>query len=331
METGTTWTEETMGDLTGRTAVVTGASSGIGLQTARHLAGHGAEVMLACRDEDRGRQAAQQITATSESQARAEVLDLADLASVGRFADRLLQRQAGVDILVCNAGIAGGPRRLTADGFEAHFGTNHLGHFALAGLLLPALLTRPGARVITLTSSVAGQGRIDFADMNGERRYRFVAAYSRSKLANLMFMLELDRRARAARVPLVSVAANPGIVATGLLRSRRDQWGRGPRLGELAVASVQRLLGQPSDEGCLTSLYAATAPELSGGEYVAPAGPGHRRGTPAVASPPRRALAPDTARRLWETSVQLTGVGFTSLIPVGSPSAGTAVRPAAET
>jgi NAD(P)-dependent dehydrogenase (short-subunit alcohol dehydrogenase family) len=177
----------------------------------------------------------------------------------------------------------------------------------------------------------AGQGRIDFADMNSERRYRFVPAYSRSKLANLMFTLELDRRARAARIPLVSVAANPGIVATGLLRSRRDQWGRRPRLGELAVASVQRLFGQSSDEGCLTTLYAATAPELSGGEYVAPAGPGHRRGTPAVAPPPRQALDPDTARRLWETSVQLTGVGFTSLIPAGSPPAGTAVRPVTET
>jgi NAD(P)-dependent dehydrogenase (short-subunit alcohol dehydrogenase family) len=153
--------------------------------------------------------------------------------------------------------------------------------------------------------------------MNSERRYRFVAAYSRSKLANLMFTLELDRRARAARVPLVSVAANPGIVATGLLRSRRDQWGRGPRAAELAVASVQRLFGQPAGEGCLTSLYAATAPELSGGEYVAPAGPGHRRGAPAVAPPPRRALDPDTARRLWETSVQLTGVAFTSLISAG--------------
>ncbi len=331
MKTGPTWTENTMGDLVGRTAVVTGASSGIGLQTARHLAGHGAEVVLACRDEDRGRRTARQITTTDGVRAKVEILDLADLASVGRFADRLLQRHAGVDILVCNAGIAGGPRRLTADGFEAHFGTNHLGHFALTGLLLPALLTRPGARIITLTSSVANRGRIDFADMNSERRYRFVAAYSRSKLANLMFTLELDRRARAAQVPLVSVAANPGIVATGLLRSRPDQWGRGPRLGELAVASIQRLFGQPADEGCLTTLYAATAQELSGGEYVAPAGPGHRRGAPTVATPPRRALDPDTARRLWETSVQLTGVGFTSLNSADSPSAGTAVRPAAET
>jgi len=315
VEPGRTWTEETMGDLAGRTALVTGASSGIGLQTARHLAGHGAEVVLACRDEDRGRRAAQQITATGGGQVRAEILNLADLASVGRFADRLLQRYAGVDILVCNAGIAGGPRRLTADGFEAHFGTNHLGHFALTGRLLPALLTRPGTRIITLTSSIASQGRIDFADLNSERHYRFVAAYSRSKLANLMFTLELDRRARAARVPLVSIAANPGIVATGLLRSRRDQWGRGSRLGELAVSSVQRLFGQPADEGCLTTLYAATAPELDGGEYVAPAGPGHRRGPPAVAPPPRRALDPDTARRLWETSAQLTGVGFTALVP----------------
>jgi len=172
-----------------------------------------------------------------------------------------------------------------------------------------------GSPTASSSASIASQGRIDFADLNGDRHYRFVAAYSRSKLANLMFTLELDQRARAARVPLVSIAANPGIVATGLLRSRRDQWGRGSRLGELAVASAQRLFGQPADEGCLTTLYAATAPELDGGEYVAPAGPGHRRGTPAVAPPPRRALDLDTARRLWETSAQLTGVGFTALVP----------------
>jgi NAD(P)-dependent dehydrogenase (short-subunit alcohol dehydrogenase family) len=316
MKASRAWTVQDIGDMTGRTAVVTGASTGIGLETARHLAAHGAQVVLACRDESRGRLAAEQITGGARRPGvQAGVLDLADLGSVRRFAERVRQRPAGLDILVCNAGIAGGPRRRTADGFEAHFGTNHLGHFALTGLLLPALLTRPGARIVTLTSSIASQGRIDFADLNSERRYRFAAAYSRSKLAALMFALELDRRAKAAGVQLMSIAANPGIVATGLLRSRRDQWGRGPRAGELAVATLQRLFGQPASQGCLTSLYAATAPELHGGEYIAPAGAGHHRGSPASVRPPLRALDPGTARQLWETSAQLTGVSFGPLMP----------------
>ena len=232
-------------------------------------------------------------------------------------------RLAGLDEVLPDQGrpgLAGGPRRSTADGFEAHFATNHLGHFALTGLLLPALLARPGARIVTLTSSVAAQGRINFADLNSERRYRFIAAYSQSKLANLMFAMELNRRARAAAVPLTSTAVNPGIVATSLLRPNRNQWGRGSRPAELAVAAIQRLYGQPPSDGCLTSLYAATAPDLPGGEYIVPDGRGHKRGNPAVEHPPLRALDPETARRLWETSTDLTGVSYDALIPPFKPS-----------
>jgi NAD(P)-dependent dehydrogenase (short-subunit alcohol dehydrogenase family) len=305
---GTTWTRNDMGSLAGRTAVVTGATSGIGLETARGLAAHGASVVLACRDGDRGARAAGQMPG-----ATAEVLDLADLASVRRFAGRILQRHDGIDILVNNAGIAGGPRRSTVDGFEAHFATNHLGHFALTGLLLPALLGRPGARIATLTSSVAASGQINFADLNSSLRYRFVAAYSQSKLANLIFALELARRARASGVPLVSTAVNPGIVATGLLRRSRTLGGSGPRPAELAVAAVQRLYGQAPGDGCLTSLYAVTAPGLAGGEYVVPGGRGHRRGNPVVADPPARALNSETAGRLWEISADLTGVSYGTL------------------
>jgi len=311
MRDSRTWSKDDIGDLRGQTVVVTGASTGIGLETARCLAVHGARVVLACRDPDRGQGAARQITAVyRRADVCAEVLDLADLASVHRFADRVLQRHAGIDILVNNAGIAGGPHRRTADGFEAHFGTNHLGHFALTGLLLPAMRTRPGARVVTLTSSVAAQGRIDFADLNSERQYRFVAAYARSKLANLMFAIELDRRAKEAALPLASIAANPGIVKTGLLRSKRDRWGRRSRPAEMAVAAIQRLFGQPPGDGCLAPLYAATAPGLRGGEYIAPGGQGHKRGAPAPARPPLRALDPGAARRLWEISADLTGVSY---------------------
>ena len=306
-------------DLTGRTAVVTGDSGGIGLETARWLAGQGAHVVLGCRDLARGRRAALQIAgraggpAGPAPAAMVEALDLADLDSVRRFADRVGRDHGGIDILVNNAGIAGGPRRSTVDGFEAHFGVNHLGHFALTGLLLPALLARPGARVVTVTSSVAAQGRIDFADLGSERRYRFIAAYSRSKLANLMFAIELDRRAKAAGMTLASTAVNPGIVATGLLSQQRSQWGRGARPAELAVAAIQRRFGQPPGDGCLTSLYAATAAELRGGEYIVPGGRGHRRGRPVAAPPPPRALDQETARQLWETSAGLTGVSFTAL------------------
>jgi NAD(P)-dependent dehydrogenase (short-subunit alcohol dehydrogenase family) len=311
-----TWSKDDIGDLAGQTAVVTGASTGIGFKTARCLAEHGAHVVLACRDHDRGERAAQRITGAGRwPGARAEVLDLADLASVRRFADRILERYAGIDIVINNAGIAGGPYRRTADGFEAHLGTNHLGHFALTGLLLPALITRPGARVVTLTSSVAAQGQIDFADLNSERRYRFVAAYSRSKLANLMFAMELDRRAKQAGLPLASIAANPGIVRTSLLRSKRQRWGRGPRPSEVAVAATQRLFGQPPADGCLTSLYAAAAAGLRGGEYITP---GHRRGAPSPARPPRRALSPATAGQLWEISADLTGVSYSALDSPGS-------------
>ena len=315
MSDGTIWTRDSIGSLAGQTAVVTGASSGIGLETARWLAASGASVVLACRDRDRGARAAEQMTGTvnHESRVTVEVLDLADLASVGRFADRILQRRPGVDILVNNAGIAGGPRRSTVDGFEAHFATNHLGHFALTGLLLPALLARPGARVATLTSSVAAQGRINWADLHSGRRYRFVAAYAQSKLANLMFALELDRRARAAAVPLISTAVNPGIVATGLLRPGRSLRASMTRPAELAVAAVQRLYGQPPGDGCLTSLYAVTSAELVGGEYVVPDGHGHKRGNPVVANPPSRALDAEAAGRLWETSVALTGVSYGAL------------------
>ena len=308
------WSSHDVGDLAARTAVVTGASAGIGFETARALAAHGARVVLACRDLERGRRAAQRMAdAGTQPSVHVEVLDLADLASVRRFADRVLRRYDGVDILVNNAGIAGGPRRRTSDGFEAHLGTNHLGHFTLTALLLPALRSRPGARVVTLTSSVAAQGKIDFADLNSERRYKFTDAYSQSKLANLMFATELDRRAKEAALPLASIAANPGIVATSLLRSKRDQWGSAPGPAELAVAAVQRLLGQSPADGCATSLYAATAPGLRGGEYIVPGSWGHKRGAPAVARLPRRALDQVTVRQLWKVSADLTGVDFSIL------------------
>jgi NAD(P)-dependent dehydrogenase (short-subunit alcohol dehydrogenase family) len=308
------WTVRAIGDLSGRTAVVTGANSGVGFETARILAEHRASVILACRDKAKGMEASQKIKrAWPGAEARYQALDLADLASVRRFAEEFLAEHDSIDILVNNAGVMGGPRRQTADGFEGHIGTNHLGHFALTGLLLPALLTRSGARVITVSSSVASRGEIDFADLQCEQRYRWLAAYAQSKLANLLFALELDRRARAARLRLASLASHPGAAGSNLLVGKEEDWGRRRRPSEVVLAMVQSVTGQPADKGALPSLYAATAPGLTGGEYVGPNGLTHLRGRPAQVSLPKRACDPGTARRLWDTSAELTGVTFDSL------------------
>src|SRR3954451_12678805 len=203
------WTARDVPDQGGRRVVVTGANSGIGFHAARELAAHGADVTLAVRDVARGEAASARMTGT----VAVERLDLADLASVRAFAARF---EGPLDLLVNNAGVMAPPLRRTADGFELQLGTNHLGHFALTGVLLGALRARPGARVVTVSSNAHKAGRIDFDDLQGERRYRRWRAYGQSKLANLLFMFELDRRARDAGLDLVSVAAHPGYAATNL-------------------------------------------------------------------------------------------------------------------
>ncbi|GHH69616.1 oxidoreductase [Streptosporangium violaceochromogenes] len=282
------WTPADIPDLTGSTALVTGASGGIGLPTALHLAGRGARVTLAVRDLARGEAAAAAIRARVPY-ASVEVgrLDLADLGSVRAFAAAL---DGPLDLLINNAGVAGIPRRTTVDGFETQFGTNHLGHFALTGLLLPRLLDRPGARVVTVSSDAHAMGEIDFGDLGLERRYGRFSAYGRSKLANLLFTLELQRRAGTR---LLSLATHPGVTATNILRP-----------GVLAgpFTALFRLLFQPPEKGAIPSLYAATSPEVTEGEFI---GPGPRRLVPSA-----RARDEELARRLWETSEDLTGVRF---------------------
>src|SRR6185437_2122952 len=306
------WTAADIPDLSARTAVVTGASSGTGYEIALGLAARGAHVVLASRDQGRTADAADRIRARAPgSRVEAQVLDLASLDSVRRFAGLLADRQAGLDILVNNAGIAGGPRRLTADGFEAHLGTNHLGHFALTGLLLPALLARPGARVVTMSTGLAAQAKIDFDDLHSERRYRMTAAYGQSKLAGLLFARELDRRARAAGARLASLATHPGVGRTGLLTGKRADWGRSRRGAETAVRLVQLVAAQPASRAALPALYQAADPAARGGSYVGTRG--HLRGEPAVTPLPPAALAADTAARLWQVSERLTGVSYGAL------------------
>ncbi|MGH2859728.1 MAG: oxidoreductase [Solirubrobacteraceae bacterium] len=301
------WTAAEIPDLAGRTAIVTGANSGLGLITVRELARHGADVILACRDRERGQRALAEVQAVAPdpSQVRLEQLDLADLASVRQTAARIVEQLPRVDLLVNNAGIMAAPRRETVDGFESQFATNHLGHFALTGLLLGSLQAAPRPRVVTVTSGVHRIGRIAFGDLQRERRYNRWLAYAQSKLANLLFCFELQRRAVAARSPLLSLAAHPGAAATNLQST-------GPQkpLERALLALGNRTVSQSASMGALPSLYAATSDSLPGGVLVGPDGFMEGRGHPRVVGASRRAYDEADARRLWEESERLTGVHY---------------------
>ena len=309
----TKWTANRVGGQHGRTAIVTGANSGLGRIVARELARGGAQVVTACRDTDKGTTAATAIRAALPA-ATIEVaqLDLASLNSVRVFSERFLARHARLDLLVNNAGVMAAPHQRTEDGFELQFGTNHLGHFALTGLLLPALRDRQGARVVTVSSNYHKGQRVRFDDLQGERRYSRWAAYGQSKLANLLFALELDRRLKAAGLPLTSVAAHPGYSATNL------QLSAPPLYERVVMRLTNRLLAQSAEMGALPILYAATAADLPGGSYIGPDGPGERRGYPTLVIPSDQANDMATARRLWDISEQLTGVVYDLPSPVAA-------------
>ncbi|HEX5567387.1 MAG TPA: oxidoreductase [Streptomyces sp.] len=298
------WTARNIPDLVGRTAVVTGANSGIGYVTARELARHGARVVLACRDRVRGGAALRRLLdELPEAEAELRLLDLAGLASVRSFAAELPGDR--LDLLVNNAGLMAVPYSRTADGFETQFGVNHLGHFALTGLLLDRLLATPGARVVTVSSLAHALSNIDLDDLGCERRYNPWVAYARSKTANLLFVHELARR--TARHGLVSAAAHPGYAATELQE-------RGPRLagrrGQVRVMRLlNRLVAASPDLGATPVLYAATAPGVRPDSFTGPRVLG-MRGGPA---PSWRAswTRDDTASALlWAASERLTGVRY---------------------
>jgi NAD(P)-dependent dehydrogenase (short-subunit alcohol dehydrogenase family) len=304
------WDAADMPAQDGRTALVTGGNTGIGFYQVLELARRGAHVLLASRDASRGRAARAAITGELPSASVELVpLDLADLESVQRLADQIADRAGGLDLLINNAGVLGVPRRqTTAQGFELQFGTNHLGHFALTGLLLPALLRRPGSRVVTVSSLNHRMGSIRLDDLQGEHGYGPWRAYNQSKLANALFTLELDRRLRAAGVGTISVGAHPGYTRTEL------QY-RGPQLGGAgvsaqALALATRFAGQPAGRGALPVLRAATDPEARGGDYYGPGGPGELRGLPRRVRYSKAARDERLAGRLWEASEALTGVTF---------------------
>ena len=306
----TRWTADDMPGQQGRTALVTGANSGIGFHQALELARHGACVLLACRDSGRGEAARDAIRAELPAASIELVpLDLADLDSVALLADRLLGRDGGLDLLINNAGVMAVPRRrTTAQGFELQFGTNYLGHFALTGRLLPALLARPGSRVVTVSSVAHRLGSIRLDDLQSERGYGPWRAYGQSKLANALFTVELDRRLRAAGASTLSVGAHPGYSRTELMSS-------GPRLGGGGIqAQILGLgtwfSGQSAAHGALPVLRAATDPGARGGDYYGPGGPGELAGHPRKVRYAGKAHDERLAAQLWQASEALTGVSF---------------------
>ncbi|MFI6350500.1 SDR family NAD(P)-dependent oxidoreductase [Streptomyces sp. NPDC050560] len=300
------WTEQHIPDQHGRVAVVTGANTGLGFETARMLAARGAAVVLAVRDVEKGRQAAARMTGDVTVQA----LDLASLDSVRSAAADLRAAHPRIDLLINNAGVMYTPRRTTADGFELQFGTNHLGHFALTGLLLDRLLPVPGSRVVTVSSTGHRiRAAIHFDDLQWERAYSRVGAYGQAKLANLMFTYELQRRL-AAHGTTVAVAAHPGLSNTELIRNA-------PAALRLPVTWLAPLLTQPAEMGALPTLRAATDPAVTGGEYYGPGGRSELRGYPKLVPSSPDSHDRSTQQRLWTASEELTGVTFPAVTASG--------------
>jgi NAD(P)-dependent dehydrogenase (short-subunit alcohol dehydrogenase family) len=306
------WTAEDMPDLAGATIVVTGGNSGIGFEAAKQFARRGARVVLACRDPGRAKQAIEAI-AREHPGAALEVLplDLASLASVRSFAERFRSEHDELNILCNNAGVMALPQRRTADGFEMQLGTNHLGHFALTGLLLDRLLATPKARVVTVSSTVHRAGRIRFDDLQSEKSYAPWRAYGQSKLANLLFAYELQRRLEARGADVISVACHPGYAATNLQFA-------GPRMSgsawmERVMRLSNRLFSQSSAMGALPTLYAATASETRGGDYIGPGRLVETKGPPVRVRSNARSHDREVATRLWQVSEALTGVGYEAL------------------
>jgi len=286
----------------GRTAVVTGANSGIGFEAAAVLARRGADTILACRNAVKGEAAAARMTAAAPAATVSVVrLDLASLDSVRAAAAEILAGHQRLDLLINNAGLMWPAYGKTADGFELQFGTNHLGHFALTGLLLEAMLPVPGSRVVTVSSSGHRVGWIDFADLQSEQRYGRMSAYAQSKLANLMFTHELQRRLAAAGAPTVALAAHPGVAFTDLTRHL-------PAMLQTAYPVVGGLFAQSAAMGALPTLRAATDPAAAGGEFYGPGGLAQVKGYPVRVSPAARSRDESAQRRLWAESERLTGV-----------------------
>ncbi|UVK37577.1 SDR family NAD(P)-dependent oxidoreductase [Mesorhizobium sp. AR10] len=299
------WTAADIPDQSGRTIVVTGANSGLGFQTALELARHGAHVVMTARDETKGRAAKARIEAEHVSGSlELRRLDLADLDDVRRFVATIIEDGLAVDVLVNNAGVMMPPRTLTRQGHELQFGVNHLAHFVLTALLLDRLAQNSDGRVVTVSSDLHKRGQIHFDDLAGARNYGRVSFYAQSKFANVLFALELDRRLKAAGLPVRSLLAHPGYSATNLQLS-------GPTgILKLFMRFGNHFLAQDVAMGALNQLHAATAPTVSSGQFIGPDGKGEKSGYPTLVQPIAAARDADLARRLWQLSEDLTGVRF---------------------
>jgi NAD(P)-dependent dehydrogenase (short-subunit alcohol dehydrogenase family) len=301
------WTTKQIPSQAGKIAIVTGANSGIGYHTALELARAGATVILGCRNAQKAEAAKAKILAAIPlAQVEIAKLDMADLESIKSFAEAFVAGGRKLDLLINNAGVMGFPtRNATAQGFEAQFGTNHLGHFALTGELMPALLKTPGSRVVTVASIAHKGGRMRYEDPNWERAYDPRKAYQQSKLANILFGLELDRRLKRAGAHVSSILAHPGVATTNIVTN-----GMGESLKTNLVNFALKFLAQSEERGALPTLYAATSPEAQSGHYYGPDGIAEIKGNPVETKPKPHALDPVSAARLWHISEQMTGVEY---------------------
>jgi len=303
------WTSDDIPRLDGKTILITGANSGLGLESARALARKGARIILACRTREKARAASSELLHDQpDAQLEPLALDLSDLASVRSAAHDVASRHDRLDVLLNNAGVMATPYLRTRDGFELQFGTNHLGHFALSGLLFPLLRATPDARVISVTSSAHKIGRMRFDDPHWEHGYARWPAYGTSKLANLLFINELASRCKQASVPVLSAAAHPGYASTNL--QLRGAQMREARLAEKVIRALNPVFGQPAAMGALPQLYAATASDVSSGDYIGPGGLFETRGHPKKVRASPRAYDSADMRSLWELSEGMTRVHF---------------------
>jgi NAD(P)-dependent dehydrogenase (short-subunit alcohol dehydrogenase family) len=307
------WTTAEMPEMDDRVVVVTGANSGLGYEATRTFARKGAHVVMACRSEERGEEAKRRIRTEEAGRVRGSLevasLDLADLEAVRAFADEFRATHDDLHVLCNNAGVMAIPRSETADGFEMQFGVNHLGHFALTGHLLDRLVNTDGrTRVVTQSSGVHERGDIDFADLQHEKSYDEWEAYAQSKLANVLFAYELQRRLDDANAEVASVACHPGYAATNLQRRGPEMRGSTVRLW--AMKAMNAVLAQSAGDGALPMLYAASAHDIEGGEYVGPGGLLNMRGPPEIQRSSEISYDRNRADRLWRVSEELTGVAY---------------------
>lgn len=288
-----------------KTAIITGANSGIGFEAAKVLASKGLSIILAVRNEVKGKSARKEILSHyPEGKVEVRILDVADLASVRAFAGGIAHDFEAIDLLINNAGVMMPPFSKTKDGFEMQFGSNHLGHFALTALLLPLLSKTPDSRIVTIGSLAHNRGAIDFDNLDGSKEYKAKKFYNQSKLANMLFALELDRRLKKHNSKTISIVCHPGISATNIFKV-------GTKDAPMLLRNLaNKYYLQPPEIGALATVYAALEPSLQGGEYIGPDGIGHRKGYPTLETPHPSALDEQVAQHLWHVSERLTGVKF---------------------